>query len=195
MGRIGRFLAGQGYQVVNIGYPSRRYPIQGLAACIANSIRVHCSDWVQTIHFVTHSLGGIVLRCYLQDHPLPNLGRVVMLAPPNQGTQLADRFMGNWFYRWMVGPVGDQLGTGDTSVPLQLGAVDYPVGVIAGDKSLNPIFSRLIPGPDDGRIPVERTQLAGMTDFITVPYSHSLMMYYREVIQQTAQFLAQGHFR
>jgi hypothetical protein len=143
---------------------------------------------------VTHSLGGIVLRYFLKHNRPENLGRVVMLAPPNQGAELTDIFGRLPFYSWILGPVGSQLGTGLDSLPNTLGPADYEVGIIAGNRSLNPLFSPLIPGPDDGRIAVRRTRLAGMTDFLVLPCIHPLIMNYKQVIRQTIHFMMQGCF-
>jgi hypothetical protein len=117
-----------------------------------------------------------------------------MLAPPNQGSTLADIFVRFPFYNWLVGQAGTQIGTGPESLPKTLGPVDYPVGVIAGNRSWNPVLSHLIPGPDDGRISVKSTKLAGMADFIEVPCIHPLIMNSRRVIQECLHFLRQGCF-
>jgi hypothetical protein len=195
MGRMARALARAGYQVHNLGYPSRRFPIEGLAAFVGQQIEgIHQKSSAPT-HFVTHSLGGIVLRCYLKTAQPAGVGRVVMLAPPNQGAVLADIFSGWPLFHWIIGPVGAQIGTGPESLPNTLGPVDAEVGVIAGNRSLNPLFSPLIPGPDDGRIAVERTQLAGMKDFLVLPCIHPLIMNYGQVIRQTIHFLARGRFQ
>jgi len=194
MMRLAKALVNQGYQVYNLGYPSRRAPIAELATKIGLQIDQIQFDPNYQIHFVTHSLGGIVLRQYLRKQPLLNLGRVVMLAPPNRGAELADILAGFSLYRWILGPVGAQLSTAPESLPNTLGPVDYEVGVIAGNRSLNLLFSSLIPGPDDGRISVERTKLDGMTDFITLPCIHPLIMNYPHVIGQTIHFLQHGCF-
>lgn len=194
MYRMARALVGRGYQVYNLGYPSRRLPIEGLAGYIGKQIARPQLDLFDNIHFVTHSLGGIVLRSFLKTNHLPNLGRVVMLAPPNQGSELVDFFSRFPFYDWFLGPVGTQLGTGPDSLPNSLGPVDVPLGIIAGNRSWNPLFSRLIPGPDDGRISVKNTKLVGMVDFIEVPCIHPLIMNYRLVIQECIHFLQQGCF-
>ena len=194
MGRMAKVLSQQDYQVYNLGYPSRRLAIDGLAEHISNQIAKLQLDQCTKIHFVTHSLGGIVLRFYLEFNHLPTLGRVVMLSPPNQGSELADIFGRIPFYNWLIGPVGTQIGTNPDSLPNSLGSVDYPVGIIAGNRSFNPLFSPLIPGPDDGRISVTGTKLAGMVDFIEVPCIHPLIMNCRLVIQQTIHFLQQGCF-
>jgi pimeloyl-ACP methyl ester carboxylesterase len=194
MGRMAKALAREGYQVYNLGYPSRRFPVEELAALVRKQIDQINQTPEMKIHFVTHSLGGIVLRCYLRVDRPRNLGRVVMLAPPNQGAKLADILGGLPLFHWILGPVGSQIGTGPQSLPNSLGPADYEVGVIAGNCSLNPLFSPLIPGPDDGRIAVERTKLAGMTDFLVLPCIHPLIMNYRQVIRQTIHFLRQGCF-
>jgi triacylglycerol lipase len=194
LGRMANALACQGYQVHNLGYPSRQAPIEELAEQIGEQIRqLHPDPEVKT-HFVTHSLGGIVLRYLLKNDPPPNLGRVVMLAPPNQGAALAQVFERFPPYHWILGPVAAQIGTGPSSLPKALGLADYPVGVIAGNRSLNPLFSPLIPGPDDGRVAVAETQLEGMADFLVLPCIHPLIMNYRQVIWQTVHFLQQGCF-
>lgn len=194
MGRIAKALTKQGYQVHNLGYPSRRLPIEGLVEYLGEQITKIQPGSHAKIHFVTHSLGGIVLRYFLKHNSLPNLGRVVMLAPPNQGAALAEIFRKLPFYGWILGPVGAQVGTDPDSIPNTLGPVDCEVGVIAGNRSFNPLFSPLIPGPDDGRVAVESTKLIGITDFLVLPCIHPLIMNYRQVIRQTIHFLSQGHF-
>ncbi len=195
MSRMAKALAQHNYKVFNLGYPSRRLSIEGLSDFIGNQIAELNVDQNTKIHFVTHSLGGIVLRFYLKSNHLPNLGRVVMLAPPNQGLELVDIFGQNPIFDWLIGPVGNQLGTNPDSLPNSLGPADYPVGIIAGNISINPFFSPLIPGADDGRVSVSGAKLAGMADFCEGPYMHTFIMYYRHVVQQTINFLEQGSFQ
>jgi len=188
-------LTNAGYRVRNVAYPSRTAPVQQLADDAIGKAVADCQrDGAVKIHFVTHSLGGIMVRSYFARHPLSSLGRVVMLAPPNTGSEVVDR-IGDWpVFKWLNGPAGNELGTGTNSVPNQLGPVDYPVGVIAGDRSINWINSLLIPGRDDGKVSVERTKLAGMTDHIVIHTAHPFIMKNRAVIRQTIQFLQTGRF-
>ncbi len=152
------------------------------------------SNGATRIDFVTHSLGGILVRSYLAHHPIENLGRVVMLGPPNQGSEVVDK-LGGWpLFKWINGVAGNELGTGSSSGPNRLGPANFPVGIIAGDRSVNWINSLLIPGPDDGKVSVQRAKLAGMSDFIVIHATHPLIMRNREAIRQTILFLRTGHF-
>lgn len=195
MEKIAEALRQEGYQVANVGYPSNKFPIEKLAAQAIDEGLAACRNGdADTIHFVAHSLGGILVRFYLESESIPELGRTVMLAPPNQGSEAADAF-DNWpFYDSIFGPAGQQLGTGEDSVPLSLGPVSFEVGIIAGDRTVDPIASITLPNPDDGRVSVESTKVEGMTDFITVHYSHAYIMKRDEVIRQIVHFLNQGRF-
>lgn len=189
-------LQAAGYVVHNIDYPSRAAPIGELAdLAIAPAVAACKDSGASRIHFVTHSLGGILVRHYLSTHALPSLGRVVMLGPPNQGSEVVDR-LGSWrLFALVNGPAGRQLGTDAHSVPNRLGPVTYPVGVIAGRHSINWINSRLIPGPDDGKVSVERTRVSGMTGHVVLPCAHPFLMRNRAAIRQTVHFLGHGRFQ
>ncbi len=186
----------QNYRVINVAYPSTRLSVQDAAnRWLGEILSERITDHTVKIHFVTHSLGGIVLRQYLSNHQIENLGRVVMLAPPNQGSELADRLKGNWFYRFLTGPSGQQLGTDASSLPKQLGPASFELGIIAGDRSLNPLFSAWIPGPDDGKVSVRSTKMEGMRDFLVVHHSHTWMSWSKVVNRAVVEFLNTGSFR
>ena len=195
MDELEEVLSTSGYRVVNVGCPSREETIDRLAAMAVEEGIAGCDRQpVETIHFVTHSLGGILVRYYLADKSIARLGRVVMLAPPNQGSEVADEWRDVPGYEWLNGPAGQQLGTGEGSVPRSLGPVDFPLGVIAGTRSINPILSQSLPNPDDGKVSVENTRVEGMTDFIEMPYTHTFMMAAEPVIRQVQHFLRSGTF-
>jgi len=195
MGKLATVLSARGYQVENFDYPSRRHGVAELAEIAVGGALDRCeARRPRTIHFVTHSLGGILVRYYLKHHGLAKLGRVVMLAPPNQGSEVVDQFGKLPGYGLINGPAGFELGTRAGSIPLQLGAVDYPVGVIAGTRSVNPILSTALPSPDDGKVSLARAKLEGMSDFLSMPVSHPFIMRNAAVIEQVLHFLATGAF-
>jgi len=188
-------LTKQGYRVVNIGYPSLRMPLERLAdehlhAALASQV----PDGALRVHFVTHSFGGILLRHYLAGHSVPNLGRVVMLAPPNHGSEVVTSLRKSPFVRWFAGPNFLRLGTGPEDSPQRLAPVDFELGVIAGDRSFNPWFSALLDGPDDGKVSVASTRVEGMKDFLVVHSSHVGLKWRGETQRQIARFLERGRF-
>ena len=182
-----------GYVVANVDYPSRERTIEDLAPLAVKRGLDECpSDDV--VHFVTHSLGGILVRYYLQNNDFTRLGRTVMLAPPNNGSEVVDTLRDFPGFAAINGPAGLQLGTDEEGIPANLGAVNYEVGVIAGTETFNPILSLYLPNPDDGKVSVESAKVEGMSDFITVPYSHPFIMNAPDVIEQAVSFIKSGQF-
>ena len=189
-------LLDDGFDAVNVDYPSRDYTIEVLAPMVIEQGLEYCRARPDTkvIHFVAHSLGGILIRQYLSERDIPQLGRVVMLAPPNQGSVAADEMTKVPGYDWINGPTGRQLGKGEGSVPLALGPANFELGVIAGTRSIDPLTSAVLPDPDDGRVSVEDTKLEGMQDHATVAHSHAYIMKMQEPIELTIRFLRTGSF-
>jgi triacylglycerol lipase len=196
---VERALRRRGYDVLNLSYPSRRANIAELSAEVATRI----TAWNEhaRFDFITHSMGGIVLRAAVASAFLPvaRVRRVVMLGPPNRGSELADVLpnlpLVGPLYERFLGPAGRELGTGRTSVPLQLPPPAFELGVIAGTKAINPIFARMLGGTNDGTVRVDRTTLEGVADFLLVPHSHSMLMMSSVVVEQALHFLDVGQFR
>ncbi len=196
MNKMQRELDEAGFVTANIEYPSRDHGIEELADMAVPDGLATCNEHedIEQVHFVTHSLGGILVRQYLSVNEIPELGRVVMLGPPNQGSIAADEMVDVPGFDWINGPAGRQLGKGEDSVPLKLGPADFELGVIAGNRTIDPITSAVLPNPDDGRVSVEDTKLEGMTDFIVVDHSHAFMMRMQKPVELTIAFLKTGKF-
>jgi triacylglycerol lipase len=196
LNRMQKALEDDGYRTANIDYPSRDHEIAELADIAVNDGLKRCREGedVDRIHFVTHSLGGILLRQFLQTNSIDELGRVVMLGPPNQGSAAADELEYVPGFDWINGPAGQQLGKGEDSVPLALGPVDFELGVIAGNRTIDPVTSAVLEYPNDGRVTVEDTKVEGMDDFVVVEHSHAFMMRMHGPIELTKRFLRTGSF-
>ena len=184
-----------GYHVVNNAYPSTIAEVEVLADIAIPRDIAECGD-KEPVHFITHSLGGIVLRAGLERYRPDHMGRVVMLAPPNGGSELIDAFSGIAIFDWYNGPASAELRSDIEAGSLlaSLPRPDYEVGVIAGYASLNPLFSNIIEGADDGKVSVVSTVLPGMVDHLALPVGHTYLMNNPLVIAQIRTFLEEGQF-
>jgi len=194
---VARFLKKNGYEPITLSYPSRKKDISSLVdehiAPALDSLKAQYSP----LHFVTHSLGGILLRAYLQTDSLPAESKIIMLGPPNKGSEVNQFFQRFGWYQHFDGPTGQQLGVDSaTSIPLQLEPVEATIGIIAGDASWE-LWSSwwIIPGKDDGKVAVESTKLPEMTDFVTVHRTHTFMMNAKEVHRYILNFLQTSRFK
>ena len=195
MNKMESHLSAAGFSVLNLNYPSDQYDIETLSEeALTTATNSPLAQQCSRIHYVTHSMGGILVRSYYSRHPIEKVGRVVMLAPPNQGSEVVDNLKDWWLFKRITGPAGGELSTQLTSTPNRLGPVTFPLGVISGDRSINWINSLMIPGPDDGKVSIERTKISGMTDHLILHTTHPFIMKNDTVIQQTLSFLKNGHF-
>lgn len=183
------------YAIVNVGYPSLRYSIEDLAVMAIEEGLRGCSDkGSSVINVVTHSLGGILVRQYLSHTDINGLKRVVMLAPPNQGSQVAD-YLQSWSVVRLLEPEAVlQLGTGVHSIPRGLGPVSFDLGIIAGTANRRGFLPGTPEEVNDGTVTVTETVVQGMLDYLELPVSHTFIMWNEEVLRQTAFFLQHGRF-
>ncbi|MFT5702649.1 MAG: triacylglycerol lipase [Desulforhopalus sp.] len=197
MSEMQEVLLREGYETVSLGYSSTTKDIESIVREDYPTAVESCMALEpETIHFVTHSLGGIVLRKAFSSAEPDNLGRVVMLSPPNQGSKLVDKIKTWWLFRWLMGPAGQQIGTDENSVPRQLGKADFNLGIITGNSHafFDSWFASIIPGLDDGKVSVESAQLEGMDDFLVTNDTHPFIMNSEYVQQETVYFLQHGEF-
>jgi len=187
-------LSAAGYTVFNYDYESRKKEIDFLAADLHDFIANCCQQEGTTLHFVSHSLGGILVRALIARKRPDNLGRVVMLSPPNKGSETVDYLGGYTFFEKIFGPAAMQLGTDPDSFPNRLGPADFDLGIITGDWTIDPISSLIIPGEDDGKVAIERTKLEGMADFLVLNVSHAFIMQKPEAADEVIHFLQRGRF-
>ncbi|GJE54172.1 MULTISPECIES: esterase/lipase family protein [Methylobacterium] len=195
MGRIEQAFRAAGYATLNLDYPARQASLGVIAGMLSPEIETFTTR-ISRLHVVTHSMGGLVARALITRHRPRNLGRVVMLAPPNGGSEVADALHRLRPYRRFFGPSGAQLVTRRSEgLARLLGTVDYPLGIIAADRSLYPLESLfLLPGPNDGRVTVARTRVPGMSGHITLHTTHPMMMWNRRVIREALHFVREGRF-
>ncbi len=195
MKQLEKSLVKDNYIVWNRSYPSTSETIEKLSIEHIEKGLAFCNEIdAEVVHFVTHSLGGIMVRYYLQEHKIDNLGKIVMLGPPNNGSEVADFLKDIYVYKLAMGPAGQQLGTGPNDLPKSMMPIDASIGIITGNKTLDPWFSPLIPGADDGKVSVESAKLQEMTDFMVVGCSHAFIMRNNAVINQIKYFLKHEMF-
>lgn len=191
---LAEHLKSKGYDVINLDYPSTDHKLEVLAELIYKDISKKLNI-DKPVHFVGYSMGGLLLRVIMHKHKPNNLGRVVQLAPPNHGSEVTDFFKNNWLYKKIYGSAGQQLITDQKNIKHLFGEVDYELGIIAGNSTIDPISSMIIPDDDDGKVSVESTKLEGMKDHIVISSSHTFFPSNKIVQQQTEHFLKHGVFK
>lgn len=193
MAKLARALEAEGYRVHNIDYPSRRMGIAQLADTVHHQL-APALEGAAAVHGVGYSLGGLVLRAYLARYRPQALGNVVLLAVPNHGSQVADRLKHTGAFRWLYGVAGQELGTDQTQIAPLFAPVDYPLGVLAGTVSLDPLCNLWLPRPHDGKVSVASTRLDGMKEHKLIAATHTFFPTHPGVIDHTVHFIRHGRF-
>ena len=195
MSKMGRILATAGFLPILLRYPSRKHQLEKLADnFIVPEIQRILASTQRPVHFVTHSMGGILLRIVLLELPTERIGRSVMLAPPNHGSEIVDKMRKHAWFRHFFGPAALELCTADGILPKQLPPLPPRCGIIAGDRSAFHLFDSTLPGPHDGTVSVASTKEEGAEAHIILHTSHPFIMSTSEVIENTVYFLQYGRF-
>ena len=190
-----------GYATVNFTYASSRKNVVSHAAALKTVIDGLGQD-VTDIHFVAHSLGNIVIRRYLFETAEqadgvqgdPRIRRIVMLGPPNQGSEMAAAIKNNLIFRTVAGSCGDELASGWKDLEAKLATPNVEFGIIAGAQDDESLSNPFVAGNDDLTVSVEETKLLGATDFLMAPLVHGTMMNQPSVLEATARFFKEGYF-
>lgn len=190
MGKLEQAFQQAGLRTLNIDYPSTQFAnAELLERFIRPSIKKHCSPELYQLHFVGHSMGGILSRLYIQQHRPPKLGKVATIASPHKGSELVDKLGWVPLFKWINGSAGYEMGVNADTLLDALPAPDYPVLAVVGTFSMNPLYSSMIPGDDDGKVSVDSATLDGAEAVFEVPYSHTFIMRRKKVIDRVVGFL------
>lgn len=196
MWRLVQRLKEANFNVCTLDYESLGESVESVLSETSNQIN-ECLVNAPRTHFVGHSLGGLVIRSYLQDNQEKlahvGLGEVVLMGTPNKGSELADHLSDSWLMK-VGGEISRVLMTGDNSLGNNFDELDVNIGIIAGTKSSS-LTSEHFVGPNDGLVSVASTKLQSMSDFIAIEVTHTQMRYDLEVAEQTIHFLQQGEFK
>lgn len=192
--KLANFLAQNNYEVINLNYPSTKYQLEELSKIIYDEINAKINHNTK-LNFVGYYMGGLLVRIILNKYKFKNLNRVVHLATPNHGSEVADFLQNNYLFKKIFGPSGQELTTNQEKIKHLLnGKIYYELGIIAGSLSFDPISSLLIPGQDDGKVSIRSTKLPGMKDHVIIKSSHLFFPSNKEVQRQTLHFLQEAKF-
>lgn len=193
MWRIEKNLLEEGYSVLNFDYASTKWTMDSTITNL-HTATDSIIPLYDNLHFVVHSLGAFVIRGYLSEYSNPKFENLVMIAPPNKGSIIAERFENLKLFEWRFGDAGQKLGKGYDDYWRTYPSPKIPFGIIAGGIGTKHGLNPLIPGDDDGVVGVQETVLEGYTDFIVLPGLHSSLLWQKEVIEQIIYFLSHEKF-
>lgn len=194
MRKLAAYLKNQDYHVLNIGYPARKRSLEELAQIVYKQAEEYFTQEAP-LHFVGYSLGGLLVRAILSQYRPVSLGRVVQLASPNKGSEVADVVKNSLLFKLLCGPSGQQLTTDPRATQHIFGPIDYELGSIAGNASRSPVSSRILKGEDDGKVSVESTRVEGMKEHLVLKATHTAVPFNKHVHHYTYNFLKHGTFQ
>ena len=189
-----RVLGSEGFSTLNVPYPSYRLPIPNLATRICKEVEKITTPG-QPVHFVTHSLGGILVRTLLVGHVPWTPGRIVMLAPPNKGSEIVDWSVGHPWLQALLGPAGRALGVGGLPSTLPPLPDTAAFAVIMGNRCGIQFFKKLLEEENDGIVSTSRGNIPGLRGFAVVEAGHTFIHIHPETLRLCAAFLKNGSFR
>ena len=192
---IASALHNAGFHTVNLDYPSKKHLIETLAEMTIPRGIAACEEaGAKPVHFVAHSMGGLLVRYYYEKRDVSDIANVVMLGTPNQGSRLGNFLSCIPWIKDVNGPAGKQMGIDERSLPSRLGPVKFPLGVVAGTRSFNPLFSAIISGDDDGIVGLPSTYVKGVCSRVHYPLTHDQLSRDTRVIEQVVSYLTSGNF-
>lgn len=190
-----KFVGKQGFEVLNIDYPSTKFPIEHLIDIVHLHIHQKLQQEYSNVSFVGFSMGGLIIRAYLHKYKISNLGKVVLVGTPNQGSEVADFLKNNKLYQKLYGPAGQQLITEQEEFSEIFGSVYYECGIIAGSLPLDPCFVFMRGKPNDGKVTVESTKIENMRDHVIVKVPHWYQSRSKKIWFNILHFLKHSSFQ
>lgn len=189
---LARALGNEGFSTLNLPYPSVRLPIARLVGHIRTEVAKIARD--QPVHFITHSLGGILVRSLLTG-PVPwETGKIIMLAPPNHGSEIVDWLKKHPPLHQVLGPAGRSLGSDGVARELAALPPEIQAAVIMGNRDSIPIFTRLLEPENDGIVSTGKGRIDGLRGFTVVNADHTFIQSHPEAIRLSLHFLKTGEW-
>ncbi|MGA2624642.1 MAG: hypothetical protein ABSF91_12360 [Bacteroidota bacterium] len=193
---IENYLKKNGFETVNYSYHSIRDDIRKTGHNLYNQIK---QDRIDTVSFVTHSMGALVMRALLtysiKDSSFPTIYRIVMITPPNHGTEIADFFSSSSIFKFFLGPNVENMKTDSNSLANRLPLpLKSQVGIIVGEKSDSTGYNPFIKGSNDGYVTPDEAKLGMEKDFRIIYKSHTLITQSKKTRRLVLSFLRNGTF-
>lgn len=194
MADLEKAFAAQGYDVLNIDYPSRKDTLGNLAAYIHPQVEDFTKGRAGCLHFVGYSMGGLLTRAYINAYKPKKLCRVVFLGVPQKGSEVADLLKDNFLFDSFYGKAGQELVT-NVDNDEKFGKITYEAASIAGTWTIDPVSYFIISGPNDGKVSVASTKVDGLKSHLILPVTHTFMPSNKAVIEQSVSFIKDGKFK